>query len=412
MTIVGIICIILGCIMFVGCSAANKFDWSKLSSEKFEQKTFTTEETFQKIYVDEEFGMDITFLPSADGICKIEYEESKNVDCEISVEEGVLKINQNDNRRWYHMIGFNFYTPALTVYLPESENRALDIKAKTSDVTIPEDLSFENVKIDFSTGDITMSANVTGTLEIDVSTGDVTISNSNPTSVSITSSTGCITATAIHTTGDFYVKSSTGKQYLSDITCANANLISSTGYKEITSFTASDDLTVESGTGDQTYTNVTCANATLISSTGDKKITTMTVTGKLKVNSDTGDDLFSDIVCNTLNVTTTTGKQTYTDVSCGATTLTADTGKIHMTNLVSSDHLKIQTDTGDITFDRCDAVSMDIKAETGDVTGTFRTPKIIYADTDTGRINVSRATEGGLCDITTDTGDIEISFVG
>lgn len=373
MTIVGIICIILGCIMFVGCSAANKFDWSKLSSEKFEQKTFTTEETFQKIYVDEEFGMDITFLPSADGICKIEYEESKNVDCEISVEEGVLKINQNDNRRWYHMIGFNFYTPALTVYLPESENRALDIKAKTSDVTIPEDLSFENVKIDLSTGDITMSANVTGTLEIDVSTGDVTISNSNPTSVSITSSTGCITATAIHTTGDFYVKSSTGKQYLSDITCANA---------------------------------------TLISSTGDKKITTMTVTGKLKVNSDTGDDLFSDIVCNTLNVTTTTGKQTYTDVSCGATTLTADTGKIHMTNLVSSDHLKIQTETGDITFDRCDAVSMDIKADTGDVTGTFRTPKIIYADTDTGRINVSRATEGGLCDITTGTGDIEISFAG
>ena len=52
--IVGIILVVLGCLLFVGCSSANGFDWSKLSTEKFEQKTYTTEQDFQSICIEEE----------------------------------------------------------------------------------------------------------------------------------------------------------------------------------------------------------------------------------------------------------------------------------------------------------------------------------------------------------------------
>ena len=373
MIIVGITLVVLGCLLFVGCSSSDGFDWSKLNSEKFESKTYTTQETFQNISIDEDYGVKVKILPADDGVCKIEYENSKNVICDINVREGTLKIKQSDNRKWYHMIGFNFYTPTLTVYLPESELQTLNIDASTSDITIPASFSFQDLKIDLSTGDVTVSSNVTGEMNICVSTGNITVSNSAPASVSITSSTGDISASAIHATGDLYVKSSTGQQ---------------------------------------TFRDITCANATLISSTGDKSISTLTAFGNLTVQSNTGDASFDNVVCNELKVTTTTGQQTYADVSCGVTDLLADTGKIQMTNLVSSDLLKITTDTGDITFDNCDAASMKIKADTGDVTGTLRTSKIIYADTESGKVRVPHSAEGGLCEVTTSTGDIKLEFVG
>ncbi len=311
--IIGIILVVLGCLLFVGCSSVNGFDWSKLSTEKFEQKTYTTEKDFQNICIEEEYGVDIKLLPATDGVCKIEYPESKNVTCEISIEDDTLKIKESDNRRWYQMIDFGFSSPTMTIYLPLREGQTLNIDANTSDIDIPEGLSFENLKIDLSTGDITVSANVTGNLEIKASTGDIAVSNSAPASVSLTTNTGDITANAIHTTGDLYVKSSTGKQTLNDITCASANLRANTGY-------------------------------------------------------------------------------------------------VKMANLIASGHLQVETTTGNITFDRCDAATMKITANTGDVTGTFRTPKIVYANSSTGKIEIPHSKEGGMCEIKTSTGNIIISF--
>ena len=352
MTIIGIVLILLGCLIFVGSMGSKNFDFSMLSSEKFEQKTYTTEEAFQSICIDEDYGVDIKLLPSTDGICKIEYPESKNVLCEISVENGTLKIKQTDNRRWYQMIGFFFNIPTLTVYLPASEGQTLNLEASTSDVTIPADLSFENLKIRLSTGNVTVSANVTENLEIEVSTGNVKVSDCAPASVSLTTTTGRIEATTIHATGDVYVQSSTGRQILNDVTCVNATLISLTGDKEISALTVSETLTAESGTGDQSYTDVTCTSANL----------------------------------------------------------RASTGYVKMANLIASGHLRVETTTGSISFDRCDAASINVTTDTGAVTGTFRTPKIILAHSDTGKVDVPRSTEGGICEITTDTGRISISY--
>ena len=311
--IIGIILVVLGCLLFVGCSSANGFDWSKLSTEKFEQKTYTTEQDFQSICIEEEYGVDIKILPATDGVCRVEYPESKNVTCEISVEGDTLKIKESDNRRWYQLIDFGFSTPTMTIYLPRREWQTLNIDANTGDIDIPEGLSFENLKIDLSTGDVRVFANVTGSLEIEASTGNVTVGNCAPASVSLVTDTGDITASAIHATGDFCVKSSTGKQTLRDVTCASANL-------------------------------------------------------------------------------------------------RANTGDVKMANLIASGHLQAETSTGDITFDRCNAATMKITADTGNVTGTLLTPKIILAQSDTGRVDVPRSTEGGICEITTDTGRISISF--
>ena len=366
----GIILIVLGCTLLVGCSAANGFDWSKLSTVKYTENTYTVEGSFQNISIEDDTA-NIRLLPAQDGVCKIVCEESEQITYTISVDSDTLTVRINDARKWYHHIGFFFGHTDLTVYLPESEYKTLTVNADTSDVTVPADFSFGDLSISLSTGNIVAEASVSGKLYAEASTGNISVSNAAPTSVSLSTSTGNITADTIQASGAFQAVASTGRITLSNVTCNTAALNTSTGDIQIFSLTAADSFYAKSSTGNHTFNGVTCAAAT---------------------------------------VSTTTGNQNYTDFSCTSAQLQASTGKIHMTNLVSSGHLQIQTDTGDITFDRCDATSMNIKADTGDVKGTFRTPKIIYTDTDTGKVNIPHSTEGGVCEIKTDTGDINITI--
>lgn len=370
MTITGIILVALGCLLFAGCSAANGFDWSKLSTQRYEQKTKTVEEAFHSISITDNTA-NVHLIPTTDGVCKIEYEQSKYITYDIAVSADTLTVNKVENRKWYHHIGFNFYNPTLTVYIPAGTYGALTVVSDTSDVTVPSGFAFENFKIDISTGNVLLSADVAGDLTVRTSTGHISVSTASAATASLTASTGRIEASNLTVAGSF---------------------------------------TATSSTGDQKFYNITCANATMTSSTGDKEISSLTATESLTVTSDTGENTFRDIACGAASVTTSTGDQNYTDFNCASANLQAETGDVTMTNLIASGHLQIKTDTGDITFDRCDAATMKITADTGKVTGTFRSPKVIYAHSDTGKIDVPRSTEGGLCEITTDTGKIVISF--
>ena len=77
---------------------------------------------------------------------------------------------------------------------------------------------------------------------------------------------------------------------------------------------------------------------------------------------------------------------------------------------VVKESIFIERSTGDITFDGCDADTIKVKTSTGDVSGTLLTEKIFFTETSTGDIHVPKSMTGGACEITTDTGDIEISI--
>ena len=70
----------------------------------------------------------------------------------------------------------------------------------------------------------------------------------------------------------------------------------------------------------------------------------------------------------------------------------------------------VHAGTEDDPFDNADAETLDIETSTGDVRGTLGSPKIFDVRTDTGKVNYPTSTEGGLCKIRTDTGDVNISF--
>lgn len=97
-------------------------------------------------------------------------------------------------------------------------------------------------------------------------------------------------------------------------------------------------------------------------------------------------------------------KESYGDLS-----IETDTGEVSISGLVF-ERMEIQDGVGDVIFDACDAGEISVTTDTGDVTGTLLTEKVFYTHTDTGSVNVPRTTTGGRCEITTDTGDIEIDL--
>ena len=79
-------------------------------------------------------------------------------------------------------------------------------------------------------------------------------------------------------------------------------------------------------------------------------------------------------------------------------------------NVVASEKFSIKRDTGDVRFEDADAAEIEVETDTGSVSGSLRSEKIIFATSDTGKIDVPKNTTGGRCEITTNTGNIKIEI--
>ena len=78
--------------------------------------------------------------------------------------------------------------------------------------------------------------------------------------------------------------------------------------------------------------------------------------------------------------------------------------------LRGAEEFQIYNNTGAVTLKKCDAKDVYITTKTGSVTGSFLTDKVIFAKSNTGKIEIPQLTSGGKCEITTDTGDIKITI--
>lgn len=175
-----------------------------------------------------------------------------------------------------------------------------------------------------------------------------------------------------------------------DFAFENASSYASTGDL---SFKANvkEKLEVKASTGKVNLSDFTAKNIVVNTSTGDISLNSVEVAEKIDVKASTG------------NIKLTGAKANDFDAK-------ASTGKVTLTNTLVANHINIKTSTGDVKFEDSDADTLSIKTDTGDVKGTLLTSKIFYAKTDTGKINVPKTTEGGLCEIETDTGNINIQI--
>lgn len=190
------------------------------------------------------------------------------------------------------------------------------------------------------------------------------------------------------------------------------------------------NLTVQAGTGDVilpaelTFDTAdvrvstggvkaeSCVNGTakLHASTGSVTAQRISV-GALDLKTSTGKVQVSDVVCaGDLSLQVDTGKATLTDVTCQALTTSGSTGDITCSDTVVRAALTVSRSTGDVQLERCDAAELFITTDTGAVRGSLLTEKVFITQTDTGRVNVPKTVTGGRCEITTDTGNIEITI--
>jgi len=171
-------------------------------------------------------------------------------------------------------------------------------------------------------------------------------------------------------------------------------------------------ISIEVSTGDVCCEASASGLVSIASDTGDIKMNGVNAS-EVNLVVTTGHITLNSIHCEgNMSIKVDTGKSVLTDVTAENFTTEGDTGKIALRNVVVSKFIDIKRDTGDVTFDKSDAAEIKVRTTTGDVTGTLNSQKVFFTQTSTGKIRVPKTTSGGKCEITTDTGDIEIDVIG
>ena len=129
----------------------------------------------------------------------------------------------------------------------------------------------------------------------------------------------------------------------------------------------------------------------------------------LKISTSTGDISVKNATVGSLELSVTSGDTELEHLTCERLLSTGDTGDVELQDVIVSGKLEIERDTGDVEFEGVDGGEIVVKTDTGDISGTVLTQKEFIAKSDTGRVRVPKTT-GGRCELTTDTGDIDVSI--
>lgn len=298
--------VLTGTATFSGVMTMLNWDFSKLSTSKFQTNAYAVTEAFQNIAIQTDTA-DITFILSekSEVVCK----EPENAAHTVAVDDGTLTIRLANKKKWYEHIGINFETPKITVYLPRGEYDDLSVSASTGDITIPADYNFANIFLSESTGHVTCFASAKETITVKATTGDIRMENI--------------------TTGQLDLSVTTGRISLSGVKCQN-------------------DASVSVTTGDTKIADLTCKNLITNGNTGDVDLASVIAFEKFSISRSTGDVRFNGCDAAEISVVTDTGDVKGSLLSDKVFIATTDTGSVHVPKTVTGGRCEITTDTGNI----------------------------------------------------------------
>jgi len=303
--------LLVGMITFGVVMTMLKWDFTKLSTVKYETNEHGVHELYQSISIATNTAA-VALVPSDGTDTVVVCHEQQNLIHSVRVEDNTLVIEVQDTRKWYEHIGISFTSPKITVYLPSGDYSTLKVKSDTGNVEIPSDFNFERVEIEEHTGNVELRASVSGDVTVKTSTGNIRVDGISARSLTLSVSTGRVEVLDVTTEGDLSVSVSTGRTKLSAVRCKNL-------------------------------------------------------------------------------------------------TSSGSTGSITLTNVIATEAFSITRSTGNVTFDGCDAAQITVKTDTGNVRGSLLSEKIFDVRTDTGKREYPSTGSGGMCKITTDTGDVKIT---
>ena len=179
--------------------------------------------------------------------------------------------------------------------------------------------------------------------------------------------------------------------YLTEELINSLNIKGQVGDIEINKGFTFSNVGISNSTGDVEFKSNVKNNLSISNSTGDIEVENSNVGGSLNIETRTGDIELSNTNCNELDIKVSTG----------------DTELVN--TLVTTD-FKMEGSTGDVRFDEFDASNIEVSVGTGNVKGTIKSSKIFIAKSETGSVSVPETVIGGVCKITTSTGNIKISY--
>lgn len=283
---VSVLLIVMGLLIFGGAMMMLNWDFTRLSTAKYETREYEIREDYKSLKIDVDTAA-VKLVPSESGDTKVVCYEQELVTHEVAVRDGVLTVQVKDTRKWYQRIGIFLRSPQVTVYLPKGAYTSFAITADTGSVEIPEGFAVESMDISSDTGSVTCRANATGTVKIKVSTGGISLQGISAGAISLSSSTGGVTASNVTCAGELSVRMSTGKTVLENVSCKSLVSRGSTGDLQMKRVIAEEQFTIERNTGSVRFEECDAAEIKVTTATGS--VTGSLLTEKVFVaHTDTG----------------------------------------------------------------------------------------------------------------------------
>lgn len=260
---------VIGLVIFVIAMSINGWDFSQLSTEKYETNTYEISEEFRDISLKTNTA-DVYFAVSADGKCNVECYEQTKVKHSVNVQNETLVINVVDDREWYEHIGINIGSPKITIYLPEDDYvSVMKIKTATGDICI-DGMSVEMIDFTVSTGDIAISnVECENSVRLEVSTGKTKVTDTTCRKLISDGSTGDISLEYVIVEDKIYIERDTG-----DVKFSKCD---------------AGEISVETDTGDITGSLLTDKVFITESDTGKISVPKTANGGRCELSTDTGD---------------------------------------------------------------------------------------------------------------------------
>lgn len=216
------------------------------TNTKRNAEIYTPEGEFNRAVIATSYD-DIMIMPAPDGNLRVEAYEGEKDGYTVSVENGVLKIEQQDKRRWYDFVNISFSAKSygICIYLPESVYKKLSVVTASGDIDI-NGISSDSLIITTASGDILAGGLSGEDIKLVTSSGDMEISNIKY---------------AIS-----FMKTTSGELELVSVEGSEMELYSTSGEMDIKNITA-DNLKMKTTSGDINAENTVILKATSVIST-------------------------------------------------------------------------------------------------------------------------------------------------
>lgn len=216
---------------------------------------------------------------------------SDSVSHSILVEDGTLKIDMIDERKWTDHINIGWTeSMEMTVYLPAAEYESLQVRTDTGDIVLTQEPFFREVMLRSDTGDISCVGVSGDALDCMTRTGDISVQNSAPNILKLQSSTGDFKVRVV--AGDeIHMKTNTGEVDAENVNVQMFTCSTNTGDVKLEKVLAEDYLQVFTDTGDICSTNSDAPKVNIETDTGD--ITIPAAWEFQQIETNTGDIYFA-----------------------------------------------------------------------------------------------------------------------